>query len=75
MDANNIDNLSIDELWSLYADIHDKLKDLGRIRSKNIVGDLGEQLVITYYNSTNNLPKLQLAPPSTKNNNRLDSAF
>lgn len=62
-----INKLSIDELWSLYGATHDRLKQLGEIRSKNITGDRGEQIAISYYGSTKGLPKLQMAPPSTKN--------
>jgi len=63
----DLDKLSVDELWSLYGETHDKLRQVGEIRSRNIVGDRGEQLAITYYGKTKNLPKLQMAPPSTKN--------
>ena len=64
---SEIDKLNIDELWALYGATHDKLKQLGEIRSKNITGDRGEQIAINYYGSTKGLPKLQMAPPSTKN--------
>ena len=37
------------------------------IRSKNVVGDIGEYLAIDYYTKTSGLPKLQFAPPSTEN--------
>ncbi len=67
MTKPDVDDLSEDELWSLYGEVHDKLKDIGEIRSRNITGDRGEQLAIDYYGSTKRLPKLQLAPPSTKN--------
>lgn len=67
MSASDIDKLSVEELWSLYGATHDRLKKLGEIRSRNITGDRGEQLAIAHYNATKNLPKLQMAPPSTKN--------
>ncbi len=67
MKVDNLDGLSIENLWALYGSIHDKLKELGQIRSRNITGDRGEQLAIETYNRTKNLPKLQMAPPSTKN--------
>lgn len=63
----NINKLNIDELWDLYGKTHDRLQELGEIRSKNITGDRGEQLAINYYGTTKNLPKLQIAPPSTRN--------
>ena len=43
------------------------LKERGIIRSKNIIGDLGEYLAIEHYCNTPNLPKLQQAPPNTQN--------
>jgi hypothetical protein len=67
MQLPNIDKLTVEELWNLYGATHDQLRKLGEIRSRNIVGDRGEQLAITHYNATKNLPKLQMAPPSTKN--------
>lgn len=65
MDA--FDKLTIEELWALYGKTHDRLQELGEIRSKNITGDRGEQIAINYYSTTKGLPKLQMAPPSTKN--------
>lgn len=63
----DITQLTIDELWVLYGQTHDKLRQLGEIRSRNIVGDRGEQFAVSYYSATRGLPKLQMAPPSTKN--------
>ena len=64
MDLNNLENK---DLIMLYGQIIDELKQRNIIRSKNIVGDLGEYLAIDYYTKTSGLPKLQLAPPSTEN--------
>ena len=55
------------ELIGLYSDLLCEMKKQGLIRSKNVVGDLGEYIVIDYYTKTRGLPKLQFAPPSTKN--------
>ncbi len=63
----DISKLTIDELWALYGKSYDRLRQLGEIRSKNITGDRGEQITISHYSATNGLPKLQMAPPSTKN--------
>lgn len=63
----DISKLTIDELWALYGESHDRLRQLGEIRSRNITGDRGEQIAIAYYGATRGLPKLQIAPPSTKN--------
>ena len=55
------------DLIMLYGQIIDELKHRNVIRSKNVVGDIGEYLVIDYYTKTSGLPKLQFAPPSTEN--------
>lgn len=60
-------NLTPDELWQLYGDAHSRLLEIGEIRSRNITGDRGEQLAISYYSKIAGLPKLQMAPPSTQN--------
>lgn len=55
------------KLLELYGEVLTEMKNRGMIRSKNVVGDLGEYLVIEHYQKTKGLPKLQFAPPSTKN--------
>ena len=55
------------ELIRIYGELLSKMREDGLIRSKNVTGDLGEYIVIDYYNKTRGLPKLQFAPPSTKN--------
>ena len=55
------------ELIRIYGDLLSKMREDGLIRSKNVTGDLGEYIVIDYYTKTKGLPKLQFAPPSTKN--------
>ncbi|MCA9328686.1 hypothetical protein KC959_02870 [Candidatus Saccharibacteria bacterium] len=64
---DDINKLSPDQLWELYGKAHSRLLEIGEIRSRNITGDRGEQLAISFYNKTAGLPKLQMAPPSTKN--------
>jgi len=61
----DLKNLSIDELIQLYPDLIEELKRRDIIRTKNIVGELGEYYAVKIFNETANLPKLQLAPPST----------
>ncbi|MBH0328809.1 hypothetical protein ABH14_03200 [Brevibacillus brevis] len=63
----NFQSLSDSDLISSYGDVIKELKNRKIIRSKNVVGDLGEYLAIEYYNRTPGLPKLQFAPPGTKN--------
>lgn len=62
-----VEHLSTTELISLYSNILKQLKNRDVIRSKNLLGDLGEYLAIEYYCNTPNLPKLQSAPIGTKN--------
>ncbi|MCB0811537.1 MAG: hypothetical protein KDB96_19845, partial [Flavobacteriales bacterium] len=50
-----------------YSDIIAELKHRGVLRTKNVLGELGEHLVIDHYNSTPGLPKLQLAQTGTEN--------
>ncbi len=52
---------SIQDLIKLYSQVIFELKRRNAIRSKNIVGDLGENLAIDLYNSTAGLPNLQAA--------------
>ena len=55
------------ELIQIYGELLSKMREEQLIRSKNVTGDLGEYIVVDYYNKTKGLPKLQFAPPSTKN--------
>lgn len=55
------------ELIKIYGDLLKEMKHKGLIRSKNVVGDIGEYTAIDFYNRAKGLPKLQAAPPSTKN--------
>lgn len=55
------------ELVELYGNLLKHMQEKQIIRSKNVVGDLGEYLAVELYKSTKGLPKLQYAPPSTKN--------
>lgn len=59
--------LSDDDLCRSYGHIISILKERGIIRSKNVVGDLGEHLAIKHYCNTAGLPNLQPAPPGTQN--------
>lgn len=55
------------ELIRIYGELLSKMREDELIRSKNVTGDLGEYIVIDYCSKTKGLPKLQFAPPSTKN--------
>ena len=55
------------ELIQIYGELVSKMRENKLIRSKNVVGDLGEYIVVDYYTETKGYPKLQFAPTSTKN--------
>lgn len=55
------------EIINLYSDFIVELKKRKIIRSKNLLGDLGEYLAIDYYCKAPGLPNLQAAPPGTQN--------
>lgn len=61
------DNLSDEEIWTLYAYVGIRLKERGLVRARNIVGERGEFLAIKTYNKTSGLAKLQAAPEGTQN--------
>lgn len=60
-------NLSDEELPHTYSCIIKELKDRGIIRSRNVIGDLGEYLVIRHYINTPGLTNLSPAPQGTQN--------
>lgn len=59
-------DVSDEELILFYSKWINELKKRNLIRTKNIVGEIGEYLAIKYYNKTPGLPKLQATPPSTR---------
>lgn len=65
-EVKNLSNLSDEELILFYSKWLDELKKRELIRTKNILGDLGEYLAVQYYNKNARLPNLQLTPPSTQ---------
>ena len=64
MELSKLDDF---ELIKTYGLLIEELKSRKIIRTKNIIGDLGEYLVIDFYNRNPNLPKLQFAPTGTEN--------
>lgn len=66
-DNNIFTKLDDSELVSTYGKLLAEMRSRGIIRSKNVTGDLGEFIAIDFYKKTRGLPKLQFAPPSTKN--------
>lgn len=63
----NLDKLNDDELIDLYPMLLDQLKARGIIRTKNIIGELGEYIAKREYKNNHKLPELQLNLSSTKN--------
>ena len=63
----DIKSLNDAEVINLYSDIIKELKARKIIRTKNVLGELGEYLAIQHYNNIPGLPKLQVAPVGTKN--------
>jgi hypothetical protein len=63
----DLSKLADDELIQLYSILLKELKNRSIIRTKNIIGDLGEHLAIYHYNHTPGLPNLQAAPAGTQN--------
>lgn len=60
---------SIAELVKLYSQTIKELKERGVLRTKNVVGELGEYLVLEYYDQNPDLPSLNVVPVGTKNIN------
>ena len=63
----DIEELSTEEIIKLYPKILKELKNRNVIQSKNLIGEIGEFLAISYYNKDPNLPNLKRADASTKN--------
>ena len=63
----DIEKLSTEEIIKLYPKILKELKNRNVIQSKNLIGEIGEFLAISYYNKDPNLPNLKRADASTKN--------
>lgn len=67
IDVQDLEKLSIEELVHLYSAIIKTAKKRGIIRTKNFIGEIGEALVIEYYNKCPQLPNLAPAPVGTEN--------
>lgn len=67
IEDNMFTKLDDSELVGAYSKLLIEMRGRGIIRSKNVTGDLGEFIAIDFYKKTRGLPKLQFAPPSTKN--------
>lgn len=67
---DNLKNLEISELAKLISPSSEaflELKNRGILRTKNIVGELGEYYAVDFYTKNPKLPGLSMAPPTVKN--------
>ena len=67
----NLSGYSIAELISLYSQTIKELKNRGVLRTKNVVGELGEYLVFEEFYKNPSLPCLNPVPVGTKNINAI----
>lgn len=66
MASLDFQDLDDDDLIYAYGDLLLELKRRKIIRSKNVIGDLGEYTAIAHYKNTSSLPTLSEAPLNTK---------
>lgn len=62
----NLKEMKTSEIINLYSQTIKELKKRDVIRTKNVIGEIGEYLAIQYYNDTPGLPNLQPAPVGTE---------
>jgi len=67
MIKNKFLKIGNEELWLLHANVEQELKNRGLVRTRNMVGERGEFIVIEFFNKTKGLPNLQAAPQGTQN--------
>jgi hypothetical protein len=67
MDLKNLKVIELAKLISPSSAAYIELKKRNVLRTKNVVGELGEYYAIDFYNKTPNLPNLSLAPKGVKN--------
>lgn len=68
----DLSNYSEVELIDLYSSVIKELKEKKIIRTKNVLGDLGEYLVIKHYCNNTKLPNLFAAEVGTQNIDAID---
>ena len=64
------EDLSVSELAKLISPSSEAFLELQRrgvLRTRNVVGELGEHYAIEFYNNNPGLPNLSLAPPGVQN--------
>ena len=68
----DITSCSVIDLITHYSETIRELKKRGVLRTKNVVGDIGEFYVIEKYSADKKLPTLTTVPVGTKNINAID---
>ena len=66
----SVKKLNINELAKLISPSSDafiELKERGVLRTKNVVGELGEFYAVDFFNNNSKLPNLSFAPPGVQN--------
>jgi len=63
----NVNKLNTVKLIQAYSEIIKELKKRGVIRTKNLLGDLGQYLAIEHFNNMAGMSNLQAAPTGTQN--------
>jgi len=72
MTFDDYKELSDSELLELYCSTIKELKARNIIRTKNVLGDLGEHLAVQYYCNNSKLQNLATAPTGTQNIDAID---
>ena len=67
MDYKKLNTQELARLLSPSSDAYLELKERGVLRTKNVVGELGEHYAIEFYNNNPKLPNLSFAPPGVQN--------
>jgi len=72
----DIKKLSVEELAKIISpsgEAYIELQERGILRTKNIVGELGEYYAVEFYNNNPTCPNLSMAPPGVRNVDALSS--
>ena len=67
MDVTQLSVVELLKLISPNSSVHQELKKRGVIRTKNLVGEVGEYYVKEFFDNTPNLPNLIHPPPNVRN--------
>ena len=70
MDLQTLNNM---EIIRLYSGCIKELKHRGLLRTKNVIGELGEYMTLEVFANTPGLPKLQATPVGTQNVNAISN--